>query len=256
MPNKEPSFGKVYHTADNKTVFIDPQTKLATIFEGILSLETINTIDTILEPLSETGIIGSLTGPGIQDLFPMFNALIPSGLSQLDFLVTNVTNVTGVDSSSTALATSYSSSSNTSQKFEQSGNNKETEDIDILGPQNYFVLAPMKAIPLSVGTCPVRAWVREYKNGHKPDYKGFHKHAILPEQWDWLNLHKTCVIVAWYDQTCPAFITLGCLDHAQVVKPVLLPVTSSSKETNPGFSMESSSIKDSIEHVLAEERTI
>src|SRR5258708_5672031 len=102
MPNKEPSFGKVYHTADNKTVFIDPQTKLATIFEGILSL------DTLLEPISEAGLLGpGITSPGIQDLFPMFNALIPSGLSQLDFLVSNITNLTGLDSSSTSLATSY-----------------------------------------------------------------------------------------------------------------------------------------------------
>lgn len=205
----ESNYGKVYHTADGKTVFVDPKTNKASIFDGIL------TVEKIVEPANGAGLIGN------KDFFPaLLDLFILSG--------------------------------------QLAAEDEILDTPDILGPKDYFILAPDKAIPLSVGASPVRAWVSEYKNGHKPDYKGFHKHKILPEQWDWLNTHKTCSIVAWYDQECPAFIALACQDHAKIIKPV--PVQDGVKvspiDPTAVVSLETSTVQTGTETVLTEERDV
>ena len=232
-----PNFGKIYHTADNKTVFIDPKTNQATIFEGILPIET------LLEPFNTS------IGPDLDNILSVLNA-IPYNMSPLDSIL-----------SSTEAIFNPAQTFNSTKNFGAAGSEvlEGTDNPDILGPKNYYILASMKSIPLSVGTCPVRAWVSEFKKGHQPDYKGFHKHRILPEQWDWLGSHKTCPIVSWYDVSCPAFITLACLDHAQVVRPVLVPSSAALYATEtkaPEFVIESNSVTSNVENILAEERDV
>lgn len=183
----EANVGQIFHTKDGKTVFIDPKSNQATVFNEVL------TADQLIGEPEETLI----SGGDMPDLaFQALSALLPAMAFmkpvKIDLFM-----------------------------IKKPGEPSQTE-IDPLGPKQYYVLAPESAVPLSIGSCAVTAWVSEHQKGHKPVYEGHHKHRILPEQWDWLNQHKDCSIRAWYDQECPGFVSLCCQDHAKVMKPVIV----------------------------------
>lgn len=215
---QEKPVGQVFHTPDGKTVFIDPKTNQASVFEGILS------IDKIVEPATEIGIPQSGKSG---EAFEALKNLLPPGLLKLDFLV-----ITG-------------------------GLPKEkNEDIpDILGEKEFYVLAPKSAVPLSIGSCPIRAWVSEFKSGHHPDYQGYIKHRILHEQWDWLHNHKECLVRAWYDQECPAFISLACQSHSKVIRPIYKHESTIGSSTEPVM-LDLGTVETTQDSVLTEERDI
>src|SRR5208282_195400 len=99
---------------------------------------------------------------------------------------------------------------------------KDEKEEDILGPLDYYILVPIETEKLIYkAVVPITAWVSEYKNGHKPDYTGYNKHRILPEQFGWLNQHKDCQVVAWYAHKCPIFASLGCQTHAKSIQPCI-----------------------------------
>lgn len=221
----EANAGQLYHTQDGKTVFIDPKTKQATVFEGI------KTIEQILEPDQTANFTGGSVDPM---MLPIISKLI-GGMQLLHApLKMGFVIVKGPKGES-------------------------EEEVDILGPKQYYVLANKSVVPLSVGSTCVRAWVSEQQNGHKPDYPGYEKHRILPEQWDWLMQHKSCAessaIRAWYDQEQPGFLALGCQNHGKIMKPISkVDGAIDSKDTS--FAVESSSVAIQAETVSAEEREI
>jgi hypothetical protein len=216
----EPTFGQVYHTKDGKTVYFDPKTHQVSVFEGIL------TVDKIVEPAVQANSGDFL---GEQQMEDILKNILGPGMFSFDFVVSPAQYGLGPE--------------------------PEEEQADILGPKDYYILIREDALPLSVSASMTPAWVSEFRNGHKPDYKGFRKHKILKEQWDWLNTHKACSVVAWYSQECPAFVTLACQDHAKIIKPV--PHQEEVKDSStPALSLESSSVHTSLESVLTEERDI
>ena len=218
--SEQSTFGQVYHTKDGKTVFIDSKTNQALIFEGIL------TLDKIVEP--NTGLI--TTAPS--QVLPILNSILGSSNGvQLDLLVL------------------------TDKSPNLSKNQEGSESFDILGSKNYFILTPDKVLPLAIEPGRVPAWVSEFHDGHKPDYPGFHKHRILPEQWDWLGTHKNCHLVAWYGQECPVFVSLGCQDHGKIIRPVIVPEKTKNASTED-LMLELGSIPAITEDILAEERDV
>jgi len=216
----EPTFGQIFHTQDGKTVFIDPKTKQATVFDGIKTLEQ------ILEPVADAAVPG-----GLLDAFTALSLLTGAGPKflpiKMDFLVV------------------------------QKGAEPSQTKVDPLGPKEHYVLVKPSLVPLEMGAARVRAWASEYKNGHKPDYPGYEKHRILPEQFEWLQSHKDCVVLIWYDQECPAFACLACQDHAKIVKPIMAS-NKSAESKMEGFSMSisESDVAGQQESVTAEEREI
>lgn len=210
----ESQVGQVFHTEDGKTVYIDPKTHQASVFDGVLSAEQ------IAQPQS------MITGPsGDNDLaFAALAAMMP-GLAILNG---------GFKSGFLVLKKAVDSSQS---------------EIDPLGPQEYYILADDAWLPLSISACDVYAWVKEYKNGHKPDYPGYKKHRITDGQFDWLQLHKDCKLKAWYDQECPAFIALACQDHMKIIKPI-------AKSDSPEPFIQTLSVSTATESVTTEEREI
>lgn len=206
----EPTFGNVYHTSDGKTVFIDPKTNQATIFEGDSK---------IIEPSAVTAAdqqeaLGSILGPLPAKLMVgQFSIIKPQEPSQTE--------------------------------------------VDPLGLKEYYVLAPEGLGGLSAFSAHahIKAWVSELKNGPKGSYVGHKKHRILSEQWDWLMEHAHCSIVAWYDEKCPAFITLGCQDHARIIRPTP-KVEGTLAGSDPKIDLELASVLPNHEHIAAEEREI
>lgn len=208
----EPTFGNVYHTADGKTVFVDPKTNQATIFEGDAKL---------IEPSSVLGAtaeqkeaIGSILGPlPVKLMVGQFSVMKPQ--------------------------------------------EPVTQEVDPLGLKEYYVLAPDSLGGLNAFTthAHIKAWVSEHKNGPKGNYAGHKKHRILPEQWDWLTQHAHCSIVAWYDDKCPAFITLACQDHARIIRPTP-KVEGTLAGTDPKIDAELDSLQPTHEQVSTEEREI
>lgn len=130
---------------------------------------------------------------------------------------------------------------------------------NILGPKDYYILVSSKQLPLGLNVGRTTAWVSEWRNGHHPEYQGYHKHQILSDQWKWLiNDHKECPIMAWYDAECPAFVTLACQAHAKIIKPVrvveeVVPVSEASPTS---LLVEIGSIQTVLESVLTEERDV
>jgi hypothetical protein len=200
----------VYHTQDGKTVFIDPKTNQATIFEGDAKL---------IEPSAVTAAdqkeaVESILGP------------LPAKLMVGQFSVLKPQEAT-------------------------------IAETDPLGLKEYYVLAPEALGGLSAFSAHahIKAWVSEHKNGPKGNYIGHKKHRILPEQWDWLTNHAHCSIVAWYDEKCPAFITLGCQDHARIIRPVS-KTEGILAGSEPKVDAELDVVLPSQEHLAAEEREI
>lgn len=215
----EPSFGQIYHTTDGKTVYFDAKTKQVSVFEGILTIEKIVEPDHSLPSISSSPFMTEIE---IENILKQF--LLP-GWGSFDLVVMPEESIQSTE-----------------------------ESTDILGPKDYFVLIPVEIAPLSNKPCQAPAWVSEFRKGHRPDYKGFVKYRILPEQWDWLGSHKHCPIVAWYSPECPAFVSLACQDHAKIIKPVIY--SDPTKNAYMGSLTESGSIATETESVLTEEREI
>lgn len=221
--SEEHKFDKVYHTQDGKTVYVNAETNQAQIFDGTLSVEAVQA------PQGEA----TVAGQGVANQEQIFEALkhiLPAagapGIFKLDFIMVG-TPETG-----------------------------EVSMTDVLGPKEYYVLGDKKAFPLGMEICPIHAWVSEHQQGHHPDYKGYKKHRIMPEQWDWLAGHKNCRIVAWRDEKCPVYVAVACQDHARMCRPVTaggvqLPVTS-----DQSFALQELEVAPSMEHVLTEERDV
>lgn len=213
----EATFGKVYHTKDGRTVYVNEKTGQASVFEGLL------TIDKILEPAATSSLVGPPISKSEVDEF--MQKMFPA-LAALDIIFP-----------------------------EDEGLDEELDFPDILGPKDYYVLVSDKVLPISTNSSVVRAWVSEFKNGHHPDYKDFVKYRILPEQWNWLQNHKNCTIMAWYEQSCPGFIALGCQDHAKVIKPISIPDEVKSAPTGSVW-LETGTVHTGLETVLGEERDV
>jgi len=218
MP-QEANVGQIFHTKDGKTVFIDPKTNQATVFNEVLTADQL-----IGEP--EEGLIsgGEMPDLAFQALASLLPAMAFMKPVKIDLFM-----------------------------LKKPGEPSQTE-IDPLGPKQYYVLAPESAVPLSIGSSAIHAWVWEYQKGHKPVYEGHHKHRILAEQWDWLQAHKDCSIRAWYDQDQPGFVSLCCQDHALVMAPVTKP-----DKTNPLVTVSSATVESvqlQTDALTAEEREI
>ena len=208
----EPTFGNVYHTQDGKTVFIDPKSKVATIFEGESTL--VEPTSVMGGPADQKEAVESILGPlPAKMMVGQFSVIKPQEPSQTE--------------------------------------------VDPLGLKEYYVLAPEGLGGLSAFSAHahIKAWVSELKNGPKGNYVGHKKHRILPEQWDWLTTHAHCSIVAWYDEKCPAFITLGCQDHAKIIRPAP-KVEGTLAGSDPKIDLELLSVLPNHEHIAAEEREI
>lgn len=227
----EPSFGKLYHTQDGKTVFIDPKTSQATVFEGVKTMEQ------IMEPKEQVvtsdpstkGIDAIKALMSMLPMLPMSPALPAPGGVKFDFIL-----LTG------------------NQPAEVMA-----DEADILGPKDYYVLVPKEneGIITSMGATKIYAWVSEFKNGHKPEYKGNSKHRIMQEQFDWLMQHKTCPVVAWYSLECPAFVSVACQSHAKAIQPMLTPEKIKGA-SEAGLFVSSESIDAIPEAISAEEREV
>lgn len=131
----------------------------------------------------------------------------------------------------------------------------EFKEPEILGERQYYILSAQHSLPLALAAGKINAWVSEYENGHHPVYQGFHKHRILPEQWDWLLKHPKCPIVAWMGMECPAFPTLACLTHSCLIRPI---THQEGKEVSSDASVELSTatIHSMLEAIQAEERDV
>jgi hypothetical protein len=221
----EATFGQIFHTKDGKTVFIDPKTNQASVFEGVLTIEQIQepTDKTVVSQMQDekevlaimSQLLGGSLMPGFVSYPSKMDAFALKGLLQ-----------------------------------------QSSEPVDILGPKDYYILAGKSSGPLAMHPCDVHAWTSELRQGHHPEYQGHLKHRIMPEQWDWLAQHPNCPIKAWYDSSCPAFVTLACQDHGKVIKPISKVDSSQASKTEPGVYAEQSSVQTHIETVLAEEREI
>lgn len=219
----EPSFGQLYHTQDGKTVFIDPKTNQATVFDGVKTLEQ------ILEPKDQ---ITATSKSEVSDLLKAMMAQLPMlSMTPLKFDFVLLPGDMGdmVDSQT---------------------------DEDILGPKDYYVLVPKENDALlKLGATKIYAWVSEHKKGHKPDYKGHSKHRILPEQFDWLMKHKECSLVAWYSQECPAFVSVACQSHAKAIQP-MLTAEKIKGSSEAGLFVSSETMAGLPEAISAEERVV
>lgn len=125
----------------------------------------------------------------------------------------------------------------------------------ILGPKIHYILVEPSPIGIQIGSAKVRIWTTEYKNGHHPDYPGYEKHRVLPEQFDWLNNHKNCDIRAWYDVDMPGFISMCCNDHKVIIHPVVKDALKV-EATDPDCDMENNSLTVKTEDISTEEREI
>lgn len=219
----EANVGQVFHTHDGKTVYIDPKTKQATVFDGVKTVEQIQEPD-----------LNAILGPAGDSAFQAIAELLA-----------------GASNPFTMLGKPLKLSFIAIPKAQESSQS----EIDPLGPKNHYVLVKPSAIPLSVGSSPVRAWVSEHQNGHKPVYADYEKHRILPEQFDWLMAHKDCSVRTWYDSDCPGFLALACQDHCKIMKPVS-KVDGASDSKEPSFSLQGLSVQSQTETVSAEEREI
>jgi hypothetical protein len=188
--------------------------------KSVSVFEGILTIDKVVEPATQ----GEFAGSDLAFVESVLQKMFPMGSLGFDLLVTE-------------------------QPFDVA------DMTDILGPKDYYILVQDKGVPLSIGAANVPTWVSEYKHGHHPVYPGFTKHKILAEQYDWLHNHRSCSVKAWYDQECPAFISLACQDHAKVIQPVRHPDEQKDAPLT-GLLFESSTVQTSIESVLTEERDV
>lgn len=223
----EPSFGKLYHTQDGKTVFIDPKTNQAHVFEGV------KTIEQIMEPKEEVVAPSAAKGE-VSDLLKALMSQLPmiqdlNGYKMDLFMLPPV---------------------------ELINLEPDPEAGDILGPKDYFLLIPKeKESLLHFMPIAVHAWANEFRQGHHPEYKGYGKHRILPEQWNWLMNHKDCSVVGWYSAECPVFASVACQTHAKAMLPKLVPDDVKSSSEKPLF-ISSESLIAQPETIGAEEREV
>jgi hypothetical protein len=181
----EPKVGQIYKTEDGKTVFVDPKTQHAFVFDKPIVL-----IDKLAEPGTEFTI-----PPAALQAF--HDAL-------QDFI--------------TSPSKTFPAPGGLIMGLADEGEEKDIDiSLDILGEKEYYILVPKGMVPLSVGVGRFYMWVSEHKKGHHPEYSGQVKHRICKEQWDWLMDHKECGLLAWYDKECPVFPSIACQDHKKIV---------------------------------------
>lgn len=135
-----------------------------------------------------------------------------------------------------------------------SGEDTPTVDLnDPLGEKEHYILVGSNAV-LSQAF-HIYAWVTEHAKGYKPDYKNHSKHRIMPEQFEWLNIHKNCSIIGWFD-ICPLYPAVACQQHAVVVRPVYTHKGIAKNDIAEGSHLEISKVQAKPEIVWAEEREI
>lgn len=215
---------QTFQTTDGKIVVYDPNTGQASVHTPM------------------TKFVGPTPAPS--DLIALLQSLMPPQVKIVDFMIIG-------DPGTGTGKTEDPKKDNT---------NKEDGDApedDILGPIDYYILVPKEGEKLlhSIFPVPINAWVTEHKNGHKPDYKGYNKHRILPEQFKWLNQHKDCPVVAWYDEECPVFASLACQTHAKTIQP-RIPQGGKDNASNGSQFVGTSSIVSQQESIGTEEREV
>jgi hypothetical protein len=221
--NNTPVYGHVYHTKDGRTVYFDPITKQVSVFDEIL------TLDKLIG--SASGPAGSLSSVHSQQYVDeVLQKMFPIGSLGFDLML--------------ALETKYLPEP------------EEDDLLPILGTDiiDYFILVTCKGIPLSISSRKVSHWVSEYK-GHMTDYPDYEKHKILPDQFSWLNTHKDCSVMAWYDQECPAFVALACQDHARIIQPIRV-IADENVDPEASQVVETGIIETTLDSVFTDERGI
>lgn len=208
---------QVFTTKDGKEIIYDPNSGTVKVHQ----------------PHVDTGAPGPGVSLGIPiEILAMLKHLMPPGVKVVDFQMVE--------------APSFMADPPTQTK----------EPEDILGTLDYYILVPKENTKYLIGGhVSITSWVTEHKNGHHPEYQGFRKYRILPEQFEWLKKHEDCQVVAYYSPECPVFVSVACQDHAKVMRPVMPQTEGSDGSKGLEFS-QTVSVTSQQEAISTEEREI